>query len=198
MVRRIAAILALPLALVIVGCSLLDDPSPSPTPSSPSPSGRSSPRSTSARDREHADLLEVQNVYRTVFKEELRLQASGGITKPTPILLQTTSGTYRRGLMQALKSVKADGIRMTTPGRLVGVSMGAWNPARVSFYGCEDYGVSKWVKSDGSAYRTDPSSLRYEQHLVAKKSDGRWRIDDVRTKWVKSFAASRCNGTWYR
>lgn len=195
--RRLAVVASTSVALLLGACS---GPAPQPP---PPPSGgptmssetASADPSPSPSEQEHQDLLAIQKAYKDGFAEGQRLLADPRASKLTKPITNTTSGLYRGAIARSITSARDKKIRLVSPGKIIGVSMGPWNDHKVTFYGCEDYSKAKWAHTDGSVFIRQPA--RFVQRLVAVKTGGRWRIDGLDTKVVKSFNNARCNGTWY-
>jgi hypothetical protein len=194
MVRRIAAIVALLLALELVGCSLIDDRDPSPSPGSMT----SPPRPTPKVDPTQKDISAARDAYVVSFKEINRLEMAGGTTTPTKVLLATTSGTYRDLVMQLLRQDKKAGLRLTRSGKLLGFSMGPWTPMRIRLTACEDFTGSNWVNSKGVVKRTGDGVMYRHTATAVKGSDGHWRIDKLGGGRADSLETADCNqgGEW--
>lgn len=195
MLRRLAVLASMIVAVLLGACS-----GPAPQPPPPPSGGPTMPSETpspspSPSEQEHQDLLAIQTAYRNGFAEGQRLLADPSASKLTKPITDTTSGLYRGAIARSITSAREKNIRLISPGKIIGVSMGPWHDRKVTFYGCEDYSKAKWAHTDGSVFTRQPT--RFVQRLVAVKTGGRWRIDGVDTNAVQSFTGARCNGTWY-
>jgi len=96
------------LTVLAVGLSLLSgctpaDPAGQPTYSC-TPDDGSTPYPCykvqyDAKAKETALYAEAEGVYRKFFAEEERIYRSGGVTQPTSVLLETTTGDYQAAVM---------------------------------------------------------------------------------------------------
>lgn len=138
-----------------------------------------------------ADKAAVEKAYRESFIEFNRLEMAGGATKPTQVLLDTSSGENLQHLIVWLRQDKKAGIRQLNPGKLVGVVAGSGTPQMRAVTACEDYTDVRWTRH-GKPYKPS-GDLRDVQRAAAKKGkDGKWRIDLVKTKSVKNFKNAIC------
>lgn len=176
-------------AVALAGCGLLDDPTPKP-PVAPTPT----PPSAIQSDEQTTDAVKIRSAYRRSFNELNRLEIAGGVSRPTVVLKETSSGSHLRNYMKVLRADKKAGVRQIGRGRLVGMSVGAGKVTRRPVTACEDYSNVHWLKNDGSKLAVK-GPIRYLQHAVALKKDGeRWKIDSVITEKVRDFSTSVCGG----
>jgi hypothetical protein len=101
------AVLAVGIAL-LAGCTPAD-PNLQPTYSC-TPDDGSSPYACpkvqyDAKAKEAALYAEAEAVYRKFFAEQERIYRAGGITEPSPVLLETTTGNYLAGSMIAFSDL---------------------------------------------------------------------------------------------
>lgn len=163
-------------------------PSISPASSDPRPA---SPSPTPTADPAAADKAAIEKAYRSQFAEFNRLEMAGGATKLTQVLLDTTSGDHRAHYLEWLKEDKADDQRQLNPGKLDGVVVGSGNSKQRNVTACEDYKGVK-ITRHGKLVKPTGSALNLQHATAVKGSDGKWRIDLVRTTPVKSFKHSDC------
>lgn len=86
-------------------------PSPTCTPEAGGPAYPCSPYyydQMVAKDKLYA---EAETVYRKFFAEEERIYRAGGVTEPTPVLLETATGEYLKDSAAFYKYVHDHGIR---------------------------------------------------------------------------------------
>lgn len=110
--RRTAVSTAvLALALALAGCQ------PATTTPAPVPSYRCTPEAGGAEfdcsQHQYDDMVakdqlydEAEAVYRKFFAEDVRIYRAGGISEPTPILLETTTGDFLADSMDLYRSLK--------------------------------------------------------------------------------------------
>jgi hypothetical protein len=113
--RTTLAVLAVGIAL-LAGCAPAD-PNLQPTYSC-TPDDGSSPYACpkvqyDAKAKEAALYTEAEQVYRKFFAEHERINRAGGITEPTPALLETTTGEFLSGAIASYQSMKAVGASAT-------------------------------------------------------------------------------------
>lgn len=105
-------------SIIVVACLLTGCQPPAPTPL-PLPSYRCTPEAGGAEfdcsQKQYDDMVakdklyaEAEAVYRKFFEEDSRIFRAGGITDPTPVLLETTTGAYLEDSMALYESLHAD------------------------------------------------------------------------------------------
>jgi hypothetical protein len=104
-----------------------------------------------AKDKLYA---EAEAVYRRFFEEDVRIFRLGGISEPSPVLLDTTMGDFRNDSMALYRSFLEEGrksvggeIRLASLERVPGASKGG---SVVALRACVDASSTKTVSS-GSA-----------------------------------------------
>jgi hypothetical protein len=197
--RRLAAATAL-CATLLLGACTPDAPQPPPQPSSgptePSASSSPTPTSPSPTTSEHADLLEVQELYKAEFAAENEVLKQGGATSLPSDIRARTTGTYQRDVLAVLRNEKKRGEHLVVPGKLRGIKMRRWAPSKVVFDACEDFSGLKSADKDGHIVHRPPGT-RGVQTVTVIMRDGRWRIAYADAKVVKNFRGSGCDGKWY-
>ena len=108
-------------SIIVAACLLTGCQPPAPTPS-PLPSYRCTPEAGGAEfdcsRKQYDDMVakdklyaEAEAVYRRFFEEDVRIFREGGITKPTPVLLETTTGDFQADSMALYSSFVKEGRR---------------------------------------------------------------------------------------
>lgn len=184
--------LALVAALIVGGCTPDDGPTQSttPTPSvsaSPSPSASPTPTENAQERQQRLDFEAAENAYRTADKELARLAMAGGASKATKVLLATTAGDYLAVQMSDLKDLKKHGWRADRPIRSSVVADGGWSPTEIGLTACEDTSQVRLLNKDGKEV-LKKRPRRMVQTLTATRISGTWKVTDLETKFVKSFA----------
>lgn len=54
---------------------------------------------------------EAEAVYRKFLAEDIRIMRAGGVTEPTPVLLETTTGAFLEDVMSEYRAVRKDNLR---------------------------------------------------------------------------------------
>lgn len=198
--RRSASAAAVLVAVMLAGCQPAS-PTTAPTPSSPPAStatpvptptyqctpeagGEATPCSQIHYEEMKAkDWLyaEAEAVYRQFFDESVRISRTGGVDKPTQILLDTTARDYLDNMMTIFESLHSRGVRakgddpLLFVSRLPGVSKAG---SIVALTVCID--STGWAFFNGSK-QTAPGRVgidevyfaRVDQHLKIIGADGR-------------------------
>jgi len=108
--RTTLSALALGLA-ILAGCTPVTTPTPLPQPSPTcTPEAGGTPYTCTpyqyeemvAKDRLYT---EAETVYRKYLTEEARIYRAGGVTEPTPVLLETTTGKYQSDAMEIFRDL---------------------------------------------------------------------------------------------
>jgi hypothetical protein len=109
--RNVVAIAAF-IALAASGCTQ-PDPNAKPTYTcTPTDGGTPHPCYKAEYDlqvREDSLYAEAEAVYRKYIAEEERINRIGGITTPSPVILETTTGTFQENVMDNYRELKAGG-----------------------------------------------------------------------------------------
>jgi hypothetical protein len=196
--RRLAEATAL-CATLLLGACTPDAPQPPPQPSSgptePSASSSPTPTSPSPTTSEHADLLEVQELYKAEFAAENEVLKRGGANSLPADIRDRTTGIYRRVLLHSFRSEKAAGRRQTVTGELLGIANARWTSSLVTFKSCEDYSRVRWVGTQGKPIRRKPG-VRVVQTVRVVKHSKTWLIAAATPTVVKDFRDAPCNGRW--
>lgn len=122
---------------LLAGCQPAAPPSPLPTPSFRCTPEAGGPE-FDCTPRQHDDMVakdqlyaEAEAVYRKFFAEDVRIFRAGGVTEPTAVLLETTTGAFLDDSMGLYRSFVVEGrravggtIRLVSLERLPGVSKG--------------------------------------------------------------------------
>ena len=121
-------------ALLLVGCTQTPAASPTGVPPSSaaasptytcSPAGGTpAPCSKDEYDKvqsENALIAEAEAVYRKFWDENVRIYKTGGVTEPTPVLLETTTGMFLDSALAQYESVIAESAKAVGTARLVSV-----------------------------------------------------------------------------
>ncbi len=153
--RSRARRLAIPvvMACLLAGCQ----PAVLPTPT-PAPSYRCTPEAGGdefdCTQHQYDDMIakdklyaEAEAVYRKFFAEDVRILRAGGITTPTQVLLETTTGAFLEDSMGLYRSFATDDrravggtIRLASLERLPGISKGG---SVVAMQACTDATTTK-------------------------------------------------------
>lgn len=172
------------------GCSVLSDAlSPSPSPSS-SATGSATPAATPSESRtdriRRLDKEAAEQAYLTFQQEFARLAEAGGSDKPTKVLTENAAGEYLRFHTRELQAFRAEGQRTDRPASVrVGANQG-WSASELGLTACEDNLQVRILDRSGREVLRD-RDRRFVQSLIAKKTDGTWRIASLKSKIVKTF-----------
>lgn len=102
---------------VMAGCTPVSAPVVSPAPSfrcTPEAGGDEFDCSQHQYDEmvaKDALYAEAEAVYRKFLAEDTRIMRAGGVTEPTEVLLETTSGEFLEDVMGLYRDLAADGVR---------------------------------------------------------------------------------------
>ncbi len=111
------------LAVLAVGLSMLAGCTPANPDGQPTysctPDDGSSPYACAkvqydAKAKEAALYTEAEQVYRKFFAEEERIYRAGGITEPSPALLETATGKYLDDSMAIYRNLNQRGLRIVS------------------------------------------------------------------------------------
>ncbi len=111
------------LAVLAVGLSMLAGCTPANPDGQPTysctPDDGSSPYACAkvqydAKAKEAALYTEAEQVYRKFFAEEERIYRAGGITEPSPVLLETTTGDYLAESMTIYQNIARRKLRVVS------------------------------------------------------------------------------------
>lgn len=180
---------ALVVSLLVAGCTPDPGPGPgtSPTPSVSSPAPSPTPTENAQERLQRLDFEAAEKAYLTAFAESGRLALSGGTTKPTKIMLANTASFYLEVQLNDLSVLKKNGWRADQQPTTIVVQDGGWSPEELRFTACEDASKVKLLNKDDKEVAKDRPQ-RFVQTLTASRQDGTWKITDVKSKIVKSFA----------
>ena len=133
--------------LVLAGCQSAP-PAPAPTPTftcTPEAGGDPFPCSQFQHDEmvaKDALYAEAEAVYRRFLAEDVRIMRAGGVSEPTKVLLETTTGAFLDGSLADYRQFVHDGThaegsepRLVSLTRLPGVSLGG---SEVAMRACQD------------------------------------------------------------
>ena len=147
--------------VVFAGCQPVAPTSPAPVPSfrcTPEAGGDEFDCTQAQHDQMLAlDKLytEAEEVYRRYFEENSRIYRAGGLTEPTPVLLETTTGDFLDEAMAAYRAMKKDGqkvvggeIKLVNVKRVPGQST---KGSLVSLDVCVDMSSTTVVSQSGSS-----------------------------------------------
>lgn len=194
--RVVACGLVVLAASLAGGCTPESGPaqstSPSPVMSAPpSPTPSPTPTENAQERQQRLDFEAAKEAYLAANAEADRLMMAGGARKPTKTILATTTGAYRRALMNALQVFKQNGWRSDRPIPQVVRSHGGWSPTELDLAACEDTSEVMYLDKKGKEVLTD-RERRYVHSLTAKKTKTGWKIATIESKAVKSFANESC------
>ncbi|GAB3919393.1 hypothetical protein GCM10011575_30310 [Microlunatus endophyticus] len=205
--RRLAAATTICATLLLAACTQHapqppPPPSPGPTmpsdpPTSASPaSSNPTPGRSTPTTSEHADLLKVQSLYKDEFASETQVLKHGGADRLPLDIRRRTAGSYQQEVLQDFRSTKKSHTHLEVGGRLLGIAMDKWSPARVTFQSCEDYSGAKSVDKHGKPV-DNKQGVRVVQKFTAVKHQEAWLFSSVTPKVVKDFRSAPCDGNWY-
>lgn len=182
---------------VVVVCALVAACS-HPAPQTPSPSPTpvvSTPKETQLERQQRLDFQAAENSYRANMAEQDRLFSSTGARLSTKRLASTASGAYLAFILRMLAAARAEGWYADHPTLIAGFSLGKYQPAQLSMFVCEDNRKVHLVYKSGKV--VTPSDTRmYVQDLAFRRLQGVWKITDLRSYQVKTFAKdTRCGTT---
>lgn len=200
--RRLIAATTLCATLLLAACTQQAPQPPPPPPSGPKmpsdppPSSAPQSASPSPNAQEHADLLEIQSLYKAQFAEQIRVLKEGGADQLPADMRKRTTGIYQRDVLESFRESKKTGRRMTVGGKLLGIAMDTWTPSKVTFHSCEDYSGVESVDKYGHPITGKPG-VRTIQKFTVVKQDGRWLLAASDGRTVTDFQGAACNGKWY-
>jgi len=136
-----------------------------------------------AKDKLYA---EAEAVYRKFFEEDVRIFRAGGITKPTPVVLETTTGDFQVDSMDLYNSFVREGrksvggdIRLARLDRVPGASKGG---SVVALRACVDASSTTTVRHGSSPEKGGFGS----DLLYFGRSDGTLKIQGADGEAVES------------
>jgi len=178
-------------SIIVAACLLTACQPPAPTPS-PLPSYRCTPEAGGAEfdcsQKQYDDMVakdklyaEAEAVYRKFFEEDSRIFRAGGITEPTPALLETTTGAFLEDSMALYRSLHADTrklvggtIELTYLGRRPGVAKESSVAAMVACVDARTTAVQEHGKKVGQGQLVQDLLYfgRFEGKLKIQGADG--------------------------
>ena len=185
--RRVATAVVLAATMPLAACT----PEAPPTP--PVSTVQPTPPETQVERDERLALEGAEQAYVDSSAEIDRLYMAGGATKPTRVLLNTTTGIYLKFQMGTLKDVKKSGWSASGPRRTVGMYSSRNGNGSVEVVVCEDGTVITWTDSRGRDV-TPKVRRRFIQTLTVLESAERWKVSDFRSKPVDDFENQNCGG----
>ncbi len=150
-----------------------------PLPTLGPPQGSPTPCSSEEASANAATVAleqEAIRVYDRYAAEYIRLLYEGGATEPTPVLVETTDGTFQEHMMGPLGYYKGKGLSVKgpTPRFRAAVDRTArYIDTEVTLLACEDATGSAMYNPDGSKFHD--GELHVYQMLLARR-DGRLKI----------------------
>ncbi len=160
-----------------------------PLPTLGPPQGSPTPCSSEEASANAATVAleqEAIRVYERYAAEEARLYYEGGASEPTPILVETTDGTFQKQVMGLLSFHKGQGLSAKGPAPRVRAAVdrtARYADAEVVLLTCEDRTESATYYPDGSKFAD--GDLQVAQMLLARR-DGRLKIFAHRTQEVSA------------
>jgi uncharacterized protein YciI len=145
------------------------------------------PTENAQERQQRLDFEAAEKAYLTAFAESGRLAMSGGTSKPTKVLLDNIGGQYLAGQLNDLKVLKQNGWRADRPSTTSVSADGGWSPEELTLKACEDGSKLKLLDKNGREVGKD-RPMRFVQTLTATRDSGRWKITDVSSDIVKTFA----------
>lgn len=180
------------LACIAVGVLLVACSPGAPTTAAPAPVTSSTPTPTTyscgeigktCSAEEYAEFRRKQSlveeataVYQRYHAEVERLNVAGGVTEPTPILLETAEGEFLRNTVALLKYTKDQGATVTGQGKVASIDA-TWSipaTASVGLKVCEDWRGFTIVPADQPP---QVGQLAYME-LYLRKDSGVMKIFD--------------------
>jgi len=112
-------------SIIVAACLLTGCQPPAPTPS-PLPSYRCTPEAGGAEfdcsQKQYDDMVakeklyaEAEAVYRKFLAEDARILRAGGVSEPTPVLIETTSGDYLANVLANYRTIQQRGVTAKGP-----------------------------------------------------------------------------------
>jgi hypothetical protein len=166
--------------------------------SEPAPGATSSPTSHVATPSEsqieremRLDYEAAEKAYRANMAEQDR-QSQLGIAVKTEELTSTASGNYLRFVLQVLRDIRDSGWRAQGATTIRGVVRDGWQQDQVLLTACEDSTDVKFTDEKGRDVTPKHVTRTYVQHLTVTRDQGRWRVSDVASQSVKTYAGVTC------
>jgi hypothetical protein len=168
------------------GCNWIVQQIPdAPTPSPVTPT---SIASESAQERTmRLDKEAAQNAYLVGWAESDRLLMAGGTDNATKKLTDNLGGSYLRDTVETLQQAKAYGWHSDRPTPTRVTADQGWSATRIGLTACEDNTDVQFFDKSGKEVNKKRDAYRIVQSLVAKKVDGRWKVDSQTSRPVKTF-----------
>ena len=162
----------------------------SPAPPVTTPRPTASPTETDLERRAEQDKAAAMAAYLAVFREVNRLALRGGATQPTRPIADNATGFYLRLTLEDLATLKSKGWRIDRLPETRVAAVGGWNPKQISLTACEDTSQVRLLNREGREVQKN-RPRRYVQRLSARKVAAKWKIADVKTRTVSTFADER-------
>ena len=166
--------------------------------SEPPPGATSSPTSQAATPSEsqierqmRLDYEAAEKAYRANMAEQDR-QSQLGIAVKTEQLTSTASGSYLRFVLEVLRDIRDSGWRAQGATTIRGVVRDGWQEDQVLLTACEDNSGVRFTDKKGRDVTPKHVARTYVQHLTVKRDRGRWRVSDVASRSVKTYAGVTC------
>jgi hypothetical protein len=181
------------LGAVVTCCALTaactSEPAPASTPSRTS--AAATPSESQIERQMRLDYEAAEKAYRANMAEQDR-QSQLGIAVKTEELTSTASGNYLRFVLQVLRDIRDSGWRAQGATTIRGVVRDGWQEDRVLLTACEDSSGVRFTDKKGRDVTPKHVARTYVQHLTVKRDKGRWRVSDVASRSVKTYAGATC------
>ena len=159
----------------------------SPAPPVTTPRPTASPTETDLERQARQDKAAAMAAYLAVFREVNRLALTGGATQPTGPIADNATGFYLQLTIEDLATLNSKGWRIDRLPETRVAATGGWNPKQLSLTACEDTSRVRLLNKEGREVQKN-RPRRYVQRLSARKVSARWKIADVKTRTVSTFA----------
>ena len=178
---------------VIACCALSGCTAGPASTSAPSPTPAATTPTESQIERQmRLDYEAAEAAYRANRAEQARLYQAGGTTRATSVMRATSTDSYLRITLEALRRTQKAGWHATGMTEVVGaVAHSGWKENEVGLTSCEDSSVVRFVDRSGKDV-TPSTNRRYVQALKVVKRSGHWKVSEAITAKVSSFEEQPC------
>lgn len=177
---------AIVVSALVAACT--PDVVPPPSSPTPTPSPTSASPTENALEREQRLAFEgAEKAYRLNMTEQNRVLAAGGAKQPPKLIRDTAAGAYLENVIRTMRLAHTEKWRIDNPTKVVAVTAQTYGSDSVTLVGCEDNRSVHILYGNGRKV-TPAGSRLYLQSLTVRKYGSSWKVADVESREVKSFA----------
>jgi hypothetical protein len=155
----------------------------------------SAPVETQLEKQTRLDFEAAEAAYRANMREQDRLFSSQATTFSSGALQETSASKHLSLILSELKAAKKAGWHTDNPTVIVAVSRAGYSPAKIAIWSCEDNRRVHLVYKSGKSFSPTDSRM-YVQSLTISRVDKAWKVTDLASLQVKSFADdARCGAS---